>query len=207
MLLNDHSDAEVHFLQIHLGGDRNWCYLLGDRRSGEGAVVDPGFDPDALAAVVRDRQVTVRFILLTHGHGDHTGGAARLAELTGATLHAHADARVARALPLQEGAHFALGHKRIISFLTPGHAPGHMVFLFEGRLLTGDLLFCGKIGGTGPFFAGSSGHDYYGGPGSMTHSTIGHERTHNPFLACTDFNAFCLLKENWDAYKKEHGIR
>jgi len=84
------------------------------------------------------------------------------------------------------------------------------------------------VGGTGGHFPGSSaeqewaslqrvlqlpdatvvlpGHDYYGGAGSMTHSTVGHERAHNPFLA-GDFAAFVQLKENWAAYKKEHGIR
>ena len=40
----------------------------------------------------------------------------------------------------------------------------------------------------------------------MPHSTIGHERAHNPFLA-GDFSAFVQLKENWAAYKQEHGIR
>jgi glyoxylase-like metal-dependent hydrolase (beta-lactamase superfamily II) len=229
MLLNDHSDAEVHFLQIHLGGDRNWCYLFGDRQSGEGAVVDPGFEPDQLAELAQQRDLTVRYILITHGHGDHVGGAGRLAELTGATLYAGRNERVSGAESVADGHHFQLGQKRILCFFTPGHSPGHMVYLFEGRLMTGDLLFCGKVGGTGLFFAGSSpdaewesvhrvmtlpdetlvfpGHDYYGGEGSMPHSTIAHERAHNPFLLCQDFEAFCHLKENWELYKKEHGIR
>jgi hydroxyacylglutathione hydrolase len=103
------------------------------------------------------------------------------------------------------------------------------VYLFEGWLMTGYLLFCGKIGGTGMFFPGSSpeaqwdslhrimtlpdetlvfpGHDYYGGPGDRPHSTIGYEREHNPFLMCKDFAEFCHLKENWTAYKQEHGLR
>lgn len=51
------------------------------------------------------------------------------------------------------------------------------------------------------------GHDYYGGEGEMPHSTIGHERRHNPFLLCRNFEEFANLKENWDTYKEEHGIR
>ena len=85
------------------------------------------------------------------------------------------------------------------------------------------------MGGTGDYFPGSSaeaqwdslgrvlelpdetrvfpGHDYYGGRGLRPHSTIGIERTENPFLLCADFEAFMTLKETWAAYKAAHGIR
>lgn len=229
MILNDHSDATVQFLQIHLGGDRNFCYLMGDKETGQAAAVDPGFAPDTLAEIAAERDLRIEHILITHGHGDHIGGAGRLSQLTGAPIHAGRQDRVAEAQAVSEGDHLALGQRRVLAFHAPGHSPGHMVYLFEGRLCTGDLLFCGKVGGTGPFFAGSSeeaeweslhrlltlpeetlvfpGHDYYGGQGSRPHSTIGHEREHNPFLLCKDFQAFCDLKENWLAYKEEHGIR
>jgi glyoxylase-like metal-dependent hydrolase (beta-lactamase superfamily II) len=229
MILNDHSDHAVCLLQIHLGGDRNFCYLLGERATGEAAAVDPGFAPEQLAQIASEQGLNLKFILLTHGHSDHTGGAGRLAALTGATIHAGAEEQVAGAVPVADEDRFDLGQRQILAWHTPGHAPGHMVYHWEGSLLTGDLLFCGKVGGTGMFFAGSSaeaewaslhrvltlpdktlvfpGHDYYGGPGSRPHSTIGHERQHNPFLLCPDFEAFCALKENWLAYKEEHGIR
>jgi hypothetical protein len=41
----------------------------------------------------------------------------------------------------------------------------------------------------------------------MQHSTVGYEKQHNPFLLCRDFETFCRLKDNWNAYKAEHGIR
>jgi hydroxyacylglutathione hydrolase len=229
MIMHDHSDDQVHFLQIHLGGDRNFCYLLGDRRSGAAAAVDPGFAPEQLLATARERELQLRYILVTHGHIDHVGGADRLAELSGAAIHAHEDARLARAVPVADGQELGLGKQTIRALYTPGHAPGHLCYLFAGRLLTGDLLFCGKVGGTGPFFTGSSarqeweslhrvlqlpaetlvfpGHDYYGGEGSRTHSTIAHEREHNPFLLCRDLAAFQDLKDSWPEYKREHGIR
>jgi glyoxylase-like metal-dependent hydrolase (beta-lactamase superfamily II) len=130
---------------------------------------------------------------------------------------------------VRDGDRFPLGDQVVQALHTPGHSPGHTCYLFAGRLLTGDLLFCGKVGGTGPFFPGSSagaewkslhrlltlpeetlvfpGHDYFGGEGEMPHSTIGYEKVHNPFLLCADFEAFCELKENWLAYKEKHGIR
>jgi glyoxylase-like metal-dependent hydrolase (beta-lactamase superfamily II) len=133
------------------------------------------------------------------------------------------------AAPLADGQVLRLGGLEITALATPGHSPGHFCFLCEGRLVTGDILFCGKVGGTGPYFPRSSarqeydslrklmklpadtlvfpGHDYYGGPGQRPHSDIGFEKTHNPFLTAPDFAAFCHLKDNWAAYKKEHGIR
>lgn len=229
MVLNDHTDSEVHFLQLHLGGDRNFSYLLGDVRTGEAAAVDPGFRPDRIAEIAHDRGLRIRHVLITHGHPDHAGGAAELATLTGAGIRAGRQERVAGAQPLEEGDVVHLGARRLLAFHLPGHSPGHFCFLFEGRLLTGDLLFCGKVGGTGPGFPGSSddaewnslhrlltlpeetlvfpGHDYYGGPGTMPHSSIGHEREHNPFLLCPDLAAFRALKADWAEYKRRHGIR
>jgi glyoxylase-like metal-dependent hydrolase (beta-lactamase superfamily II) len=136
---------------------------------------------------------------------------------------------VPNAEELHDGELLALGGKAVLACHTPGHTPGHMCYLFDQKLMTGDLLFCGKVGGTGPFFPGSSpkaeweslrrvmrlpdetqvfpGHDYYGGKGSMQHSTVGHEKRHNPFILCKDFAAFCRLKDTWETYKAEHGIR
>ncbi len=229
MILHDHSTAAATFLQLHLGGDRNFCYVLADPASHEAAVFDPGHDPDTLARVCGKRGLNVTRILLTHGHGDHVGGVARLVDFTDARVHAGAGERVSGALSLVDGDVLAVGALRVEALSTPGHTADHFCFLCEDILVTGDLLFCGKVGGTGSYFPGSSaekeweslhrllalpdnvrvfpGHDYYGGEGAMATSTIGHERLHNPFLLCDDFAAFVHLKSHWAEYKKDHGIR
>ncbi|MFO7652860.1 MAG: hydroxyacylglutathione hydrolase family protein [Candidatus Krumholzibacteriia bacterium] len=227
-MIIDHSRDQALVLQLQFGGDRNFQYIVGDGH-GDVAVVDPGFAPERIAAVAADRDLAVRRILVTHGHGDHVGGVAALTELTGARVHAGDPARVRGAEPLHDGDEIAVGQLTLRALATPGHAPDHFCLLGPGILFTGDLLFCGKIGGTGPFFAGSSaqqewdslqrlldlpddtrifpGHDYWGGEGERRVSTLGHERRHNPFLTVPDFDAFCHLKDTWAEYKQEHGIR
>ena len=215
--------------QIHLGGDRNFCYLLGDAQTGEAAAVDPGFEPAQMHQLAIAAGLTIKHILVTHGHPDHIGGVAELVALTGAEVHAGAADNVLGATPIGDGETILLGRREVQALATPGHSPGHTCYLFAGHLITGDILFCGKVGGTGDYFKGSSarqeydslqrllqlpaettvlpGHDYYGGEGTMPHSSIGYEKDHNPFLTAGSFEGFCHLKDNWAAYKLEHKIR
>jgi glyoxylase-like metal-dependent hydrolase (beta-lactamase superfamily II) len=117
-----------------------------------------------------------------------------------------------------------LGNLRLRFLHTPGHIPDHVCVLAEGKVLTGDILFVGKIGGTGPNFPGSDpgqqweslqrlmrldpatevwpGHDY----GATPSSTIGREIAANPFLLCKTFEEFLHLKAHWAEYKKLHQI-
>jgi len=228
-LLYTYSDGSICFLQLHLGGDRNFSYLFGDSASGEAAAVDPGFGPERFNEEAERHGLKIKHILITHGHSDHMAAAGELARISGATLYSGKNEAVEQAVELNNGDSLALGNRSIKVLSTPGHAPGHVCYLFDNRLITGDLLFCGKVGGTGAYFPGSSdreewdslstimtlpdsvmvfpGHDYYGGEGQMPYSTIGHEKLNNPFLLCSDFDAFCRLKENWAAYKEEHKIR
>ena len=225
----EYSDDSIYFLQLQLGGDRNFGYLLGDAISKEGAVVDPGSRPKKFVAAAERHGLKIKYILITHDHKDHMDSAEALAQLTGAVKFAGKDEIIEGTVGLSEGDRLPLGNHSISIFSTPGHTFGHVCYLFEDRLMTGDLLFCGKVGGTGNDFPGSyakaeweslqkimrlsdsvmvfPGHDYYGGEGEMPYSTIGYERRHNPFLLCQDFNEFCLLKENWASYKTKHGIR
>jgi glyoxylase-like metal-dependent hydrolase (beta-lactamase superfamily II) len=229
MIIYEHSEDHVFFLQLHLGGDRNFCYLLGDFQTKSAAAVDPGFGAARFAEAAKERDLQIEKILVTHGHSDHVGEAEKLVQLTDAVLYAGKEENLPNAVTVSDGEPLNVGQCTVIPYHTPGHSPGHYCYLFGDKLITGDLLFCGKVGGTGDYFPGSSpeaewhslqrvmkmpdeihvfpGHDYYGGQGSMTQSTIGYEKEHNPFLLCEDYNSFSQLKANWEAYKAEHGIR
>jgi glyoxylase-like metal-dependent hydrolase (beta-lactamase superfamily II) len=148
-------------------------------------------------------------------------GNAALLKRTGAKLAAFGRGDV----PLADGDTLEIGSLRIEVRHVPGHADDHVLFwLPEQRVaLTGDLLFVGKIGGTGTEEAARTeyeslqrvlaelpddttiwpGHDY----GCRPASTIALEKLVNPFLQAPDFAAFLQLKRDWAAFKAEHGLK
>lgn len=210
--------------QIRTGGDRNFGYLLGDRAAGVGALVDPAYDPGSLVERAAAQGLDIELILNTHGHQDHTNGNDRAAQLTGAPIAAHEGARPQPDIPLADGQTLELGSFELQILHVPGHADDHvLIYVPEHRVaITGDLLFVGKIGGTGTEEAARAeyrslarvleelpddatiwpGHDY----GCRPSSTIALEKTMNPFLRCADFESFLELKKRWPVFKEEHGL-
>lgn len=143
-----------------------WC-----DKSSEAAVVDPGGDLNRILAAVDEEGVSLRQIFLTHGHLDHVGGTAELAQrLNLSIIGPHKDdmfwlnmldkqaqmmgfAPVAAFVPdrfLQQGDKLAVGEQELAVYFCPGHTPGHVVLVSEAaRLaLVGDVLFRGSIGRT-----------------------------------------------------------
>jgi len=116
-------------------------YLVGER---EVAVVDPGPASPAhvealLAAAPPGGRVAA--ILVTHGHGDHTGAVAGLKARTGAPVLGHADLPgVDR--PLGDGERLTVDGRELAVLGTPGHAEDHLCFwLSDARaLFAGDLV-------------------------------------------------------------------
>lgn len=182
------------------------CYILEDEKTHEAAVIDPGGDAPEIVKALDGAEV--RYILLTHGHYDHTGGAAELLEaFPGAALYIHkADfqdvdpslfplrTQVSGVNFYDEGDQIALGGLELQVLHTPGHSEGSVT------LRCGELLFCGDT-----LFAGSCGRtDFPGGsvpkimaslrrlgqlegdfqvlPGHMETSTLEAERQYNPYL-------------------------
>lgn len=213
--------------QVRVGGDRNFGYLLTS--AGEAAVVDPGEDLAGLDEALAASGARLRWLIGTHGHEDHVAGLAEFHRRHGGerVLSAHAPQPAERRLVGGE-LRLPLGDGELRLLATPGHTPCGLCVLLPGgpgepeHLVSGDLLFVGKIGGTAGDEAARTehaslhgillrlpdgtrvwpGHDY----GVAPSSTIGRERATNPFLLQPDFAAFLHLKANWAAYKREHGI-
>jgi hydroxyacylglutathione hydrolase len=216
---------QLVFEQIRVGGDRNFGYLLGDRDARQAVLVDPSYTPEALATRAAEQRLQVTYIVNTHGHDDHINGNARAVELTGAPVAGHPGLPTSVDVPLADGQELVIGTLRLRALATPGHAADHLV-LHEASndlLLTGDLLFVGKIGGTRSDEDARTewaslqrllgavpetatvwpGHDY----GVRPSSTIALEKRTNPFLQCRDVQALLDLKSHWVQFKTEHGLK
>jgi glyoxylase-like metal-dependent hydrolase (beta-lactamase superfamily II) len=211
------------FEQIRSGGDRNFGYLLGDRNALAGVLIDPSYSPDVFVERARAQGLTITHVINTHGHPDHINGNERALQLTGAALAAHP--LLHPSVTLNDGQTLAIGGLRLAVYHVPGHADDHLV-LYESThqlLITGDLLFVGKVGGTQTDADARTewrslqrllsiipnaatvwpGHDY----GARPSSTIGLEKTSNPFLLCADEAAFLRLKTDWPHVKQRLGLK
>ena len=216
---------QLIFEQLRLGGDRNFGYLLGDREARVGVIVDPAYAPELLVERAQAQDLTITHVVNTHGHPDHIEGNPKAVELTGALVAAYPDSAAEPDVPLNGGDTLSIGAFELTFLHTPGHADDHLVIWEPSHqiLITGDLIFVGKVGGTATEESARvewdslqrvldlipeeatvwPGHDY----GSRPSSTIALEKKCNPFLVCPDVDAFLELRTSWAEYKKEMGLK
>ncbi|MFN2219270.1 MAG: MBL fold metallo-hydrolase [Anaerolineae bacterium] len=145
------------------------CYIAGCPETKAGAVIDPGGDPERILAEVERQGLSIKYVLNTHAHFDHTDANGAIVRATGATLALHplelpllkasggaalfglqADPSPLPDLELQDGDELEVGTLRFQVLHTPGHTPGHVCFYeqAEGVLFDGDVLFQRSIGRT-----------------------------------------------------------
>ena len=191
------------------------CWLLSAESTGQTVVVDPGFEPGTIRAMLEAADRTPVAVLLTHGHPDHAGAAAAVAGADVPVYVHPGDVDVFRdparwgrsgTEPLPEpedlrtmvdGDVLDLAGFRIGVIHTPGHTPGSCCFLTDDDVLvfSGDLVFAGSIGRSDfpesdPAAMAASlerfltlPDDLRTLPGHGPETTVGRERTTNPFLA------------------------
>jgi glyoxylase-like metal-dependent hydrolase (beta-lactamase superfamily II) len=148
-----------------LGPLQTNCYVVrADAAAPAGVVVDPGGDAPELVLQLERLGTTCAAILVTHGHFDHVGGVADLAESTGAPVYMPEGERdrlerYSEFAPVGAPGrpytpdHLLDGGETIevagLSFeciSIPGHSPAHIAFYADGHLFSGDLLFAGSVG-------------------------------------------------------------
>ena len=143
------------------------CYVISDD-NGIGAVIDPGGNAERILAYIKKENLDIRYVLNTHGHGDHIGADDAVRDGTGAPLYIHAadadmltDARknlsafmgyqaIARPADvlLHGGEEIAVGDIKLKVVCTPGHSAGGVCFVGDGFVFSGDALFADSIGRT-----------------------------------------------------------
>ncbi len=146
------------------------CSLVWSAAERRGVVIDPGGDLDHLRAALRQEDIVVEKVLLTHAHLDHAGGARVLADELGVPIEGphREDAFWLDAMPeqsrmfgfpetaaftpdrwLEQGDTVTFGDESLAVLHCPGHTPGHVVFHHaDGIAFVGDVLFAGSIGRT-----------------------------------------------------------
>lgn len=194
------------------------CYIFGCSRTRHAVIIDPGDNARAILRVVEQQGLKIDRIINTHAHFDHVMAVNAIKAATGAPFYLHeADLPVLHDLPervrlwldmdvdpvadpdgyLVAGDRIAVGDEELEVRFTPGHAPGHVVFVHHAgrQVFAGDTLFRDSIGrwdlpgADGPTLLRSIREQLltlpddtrvYPGHGPAT--TIGYEREHNPFV-------------------------
>jgi hydroxyacylglutathione hydrolase len=148
-------------------------FVVGCERTREAVLIDPGDEVDELLGAVRDLDVEIQSVLLTHAHLDHITGVARAKEAFDVPVYLHRDDLFLYDAVVQQGEMFgfkvrpqppidvfydlspiSFGDYQVRPHHTPGHCPGGVCLQIGKKgedgphLFVGDTLFAGSIGRT-----------------------------------------------------------
>ena len=142
----------VRIVQLDVGGGLvSNSYMIVCRETNESVIVDAPGD----AAMILDQAsgTLVRYILITHNHGDHLKGLAGVKAALAVPVAAHrldgGGLPVTPDLDLEDGDTITFGKVELKVLHTPGHTPGGVCFVTGEYLVSGDTLFPGGPGRTG----------------------------------------------------------
>jgi len=144
------------------------CFVVGCKETLEAAVIDPGDDAKKILGLVAELDLTVKFIINTHGHFDHVSANKGVNAATKAPILIHAlDAPMLEQISasaanwglsaenspspdrtIGDGDTITFGKITFNVIHTPGHTPGGISLFADGHVFVGDTLFAGSIGRT-----------------------------------------------------------
>ncbi len=192
------SALDLICLNVFIGLYPVKCYLIRCLETNESAIVDTGGNPKAIIHKAREVGLTPSKILLTHAHHDHAGGLKVLDREYNCptwigskepTPQGSRDLKI-----LSDGEILNVGKMEVSALSTPGHTPGGFSFKINKTILSGDAIFAGSMGRANSSFADlfysiskvlfSFPDDTCLHPGHGPATTVGEEKSHNPFFSC-----------------------
>jgi glyoxylase-like metal-dependent hydrolase (beta-lactamase superfamily II) len=162
------SSSKIQVEPLIVGPLFSNCYIVWEEGLEQGVVIDPGDDSDVILKKIKELNITIKYILATHGHFDHVGAVAPLKRELNVEFLAHEDdlffiedgEKSAREWGIhieqppkpdrfiKDGEKIKVGGFELEVLHTPGHSPGGVSFLNNRMVFSGDTLFQGSIGRT-----------------------------------------------------------
>ena len=161
------NNDDLYLEQLLVGPMDNFIYLIGSKSTREVAIIDPAWDIDALLNHIKEKDLKLTSVLVTHYHPDHIGGGmgghsiegiAELLEKDPVKIFVHKlEAEGVKKVTgvsdtdlniVESGDHLTIGENDIEFLHTPGHTPGSQCFKVNNNLVSGDTLFvqgCGRV--------------------------------------------------------------
>lgn len=131
-------------------GIKNQCYLIHDNHSG--ILIDPAWDYELISSFLKDNHITLRGVLLTHSHYDHTDLASTFAVYYGVPVYMSAieirqyEFTCPNLIAIQHLQDVMVGQFSVTALLTPGHTKGSVCYLIDRHCFTGDTIFIEGVG-------------------------------------------------------------
>ena len=189
---------------LPLGDYQTNCYIVRPEGAKNCLVIDPGYEPEIILSFLKEKDLILDTVALTHGHFDHVGAVRDLAAETGCKVYLNARELalppMLTAGPLyytdtySDGETVTLAGMEAKVLETPGHTPGSVCLLIENHMFAGDTLFAGSCGRTDlPGGDARAMRDslrrlaeltenYVVHPGHGSGSTLEREKRTNPYL-------------------------
>jgi len=186
--------VKVH--QIEVGNMQNFTYIVEDEETKEAVVIDPSWDLDQVIEIIERNVLTIKYVINTHHHFDHTIGNDAIIKHTHSKVLQHKASTLRNDIAMPDGFEIKFGKSNLMVIHTPGHSKDSICLVGDGKIFSGDTLFvgnCGRIdlpGGSAKELYNSlfhimnklgddlilyPGHNYGGSPTS----TMGKERKSN----------------------------
>jgi glyoxylase-like metal-dependent hydrolase (beta-lactamase superfamily II) len=199
--------------QTRIGVD-NFSYIIYSKKNA--IIIDPGFEPKKIIDFIKSHDLTIKYIIVTHHHSDHTYGINILkSEYPNSQIVASKNDGIKidanTEILVNDGDELKLDDIYLSFILTPGHTPGGIcIIVNDSALLTGDTLFIGDCGRTDlpggnlrtmyntlhniimklpDYLIVYPGHDY----GDKPFDTLGNQKRFNKTLNVKNFEDFSKI--------------